>query len=308
MSGRFLVLALASCLSLAGYADGGEHNKGAAPTDSQAEVQREVEGTVRSFLSGFALATCTDPTPVSKFARDPMLYVLEKDVVTVSLQDYEEGVRSRACSWTSHTGGVDSVVVDALSRDIAVAAWTYHDEIQLKTGEALKTTGAVLMTLVRTADGWKITSTKSSEIHPPSERASMDDSRLKEFGTKYTAAWCSQNAASVAAFFAESGSLKINDAAPSVGRTAIAEAAQGFMTAFPDMVVAMDAVSGDRDHATYRWTLTGTNTGTGGTGKAVRISGHEEWTLGADGLIAESQGHFDEADYQRQLNAGTGRR
>jgi len=136
----------------------------------------------------------------------------------------------------------------------------------------------------------------------------MDDSRLKEFGTKYTAAWCSQNAASVAAFFAESGSLKINDAAPSVGRTAIAEAAQGFMTAFPDMVVAMDAVSGDRDHATYRWTLTGTNTGTGGTGKAVRISGHEEWTLGADGLIAESQGHFDEADYQRQLNAGTGRR
>ncbi len=75
------------------------------------------------------------------------------------------------------------------------------------------------------------------------------------------------------------------------------------MTAFPDMVVAMDGISLDRDRALYRWTLTGTNTGPGGTGNAVRISGYEEWTLGADGLIARSNGHFDEADYLRQLNA-----
>jgi hypothetical protein len=76
------------------------------------------------------------------------------------------------------------------------------------------------------------------------------------------------------------------------------------MTAFPDMVVRMDAVSLDGDHAVYRWTLTGTNTGPGGTGKTVRISGYEEWTLGADGLIAKSLGHFDEAEYQRQLQVG----
>lgn len=134
----------------------------------------------------------------------------------------------------------------------------------------------------------------------------MDATQLTEFATAYTAAWCSQNAASVAAFFAEGGSLKINDAAPAAGRTAITEAAQGFMTAFPDMVVAMNGTSLDGHHAVYRWTLTGTNTGPGGTGNAVRITGHEEWTLGADGLIAVSKGHFDEADYQRQLNAGSG--
>ena len=129
----------------------------------------------------------------------------------------------------------------------------------------------------------------------------MDGIELKEFGAKYTAAWCSQNAASVAAFFAESGSLTINDGAPSVGRTAIAAAAQGFMTAFPDMVVTMDSVSLDGARAVYRWTLTGTNTGPGGTGKAVRINGHEQWTLDEDGLIAESRGHFDQAEYGRQL-------
>jgi hypothetical protein len=127
---------------------------------------------------------------------------------------------------------------------------------------------------------------------------------LEEFGRKYTAAWCSQNAASVAAFFAEGGSLKINEGPPSVGRTAITAAAQGFMTAFPDMVVTLDTVSGEGDHAIYRWTLTGTNTGPGGTGKAVRISGFEEWTIGSDSLIAESKGHFDEAEYQRQLKIG----
>ncbi len=132
----------------------------------------------------------------------------------------------------------------------------------------------------------------------------MDIAKLQEFARQYTAAWCSQHAASVAAFFAEGGSLKINDGAPSVGRTAITAAAQGFMTAFPDMVVAMDGVSLEGAHAVYRWTLTGTNTGPGGTGKAVRISGFEEWTIGTDGLVAESNGHFDEAEYQRQLRIG----
>jgi SnoaL-like domain len=134
-----------------------------------------------------------------------------------------------------------------------------------------------------------------------STEATMEVAKLREFGTKYTAAWCSQNAASVAGLFAESGSLKINDGAPSVGRAAVSAAAQGFMTAFPDMVVTMDSVSLDGGRAVYRWTLTGTNTGPGGTGRPVRISGYEEWTFDADGLIAESKGHFDEADYNRQL-------
>jgi uncharacterized protein (TIGR02246 family) len=131
----------------------------------------------------------------------------------------------------------------------------------------------------------------------------MDASRLSEFATRYTAAWCSQDPSRVAAFFAEHGSLTINAGAPAVGRAAIAGAAQGFMTAFPDMVVSLDGTSFYEPRAIYRWTLTGTNTGPGGTGRAVRISGHEEWTFGADGLIAESKGHFDEAEYRRQLAA-----
>src|SRR5215467_14013450 len=132
----------------------------------------------------------------------------------------------------------------------------------------------------------------------------MDVAKLQEFGKKYTAAWCSQDATRVAAFFAEGASLKINEGVPSVGRTAITAAAQGFMSAFPDMVVTMDAVGVEGERVVFRWTLTGTNSGAGGTGQAVCISGYEEWTIGTDGLIAESKGHFDEAEYNRQLKFG----
>jgi hypothetical protein len=139
-----------------------------------------------------------------------------------------------------------------------------------------------------------------------SEKVPMDAAQLEEFAAEYTAAWCSQDPASVADFFAEDGSLKINDGAPSVGRAAIAADAQSYMTALPDMVLTMDGATLDGTHAIYRWTLTGTNTGPGGTGNAVQISGFEEWTIGANGLIAESKGHFDAAEYERQLQVGFG--
>lgn len=138
----------------------------------------------------------------------------------------------------------------------------------------------------------------------PALEAQMNADELQDFASRYTAAWCSQDAASVAAFFAEDGSLTINDGVPAIGRQAIAADAQGFMSAFPDMIVAMDELVVDGDRAVYHWTLTGTNTGPGGTGNPVRISGYEEWTIGADGLIAQSLGHFDAAEYQRQLDAG----
>jgi len=134
-----------------------------------------------------------------------------------------------------------------------------------------------------------------------SKDAPMDHARLQAFATRYTAAWGGQDAARVASFFAEHGSLRINDAEPSVGRPAITAAAQGFMTAIPDLVLVMDSLNVSGKQVIYGWTLTGTNTGPGGTGRQVHISGYEEWTIGADGLIAASLGHFDEAEYKRQL-------
>ncbi|MBB5340355.1 nuclear transport factor 2 family protein [Tunturiibacter gelidoferens] len=129
-----------------------------------------------------------------------------------------------------------------------------------------------------------------------------DPSELRDFAARYTDAWCSQDAASVAAFFAANGSLRINDGAPAVGRTAIAEVAQSFMVAFPDLRIVMDDLSIQDDQVIYHWTLTGNNTGPGGTGQPVRISGSETWQIDSDELIASSQGRFDSAEYNRQLD------
>ena len=132
----------------------------------------------------------------------------------------------------------------------------------------------------------------------------MGPDELADFARRYTAAWCSQDPASLAACYAPDGSLTINGGTPSVGTHAITDAARGFMEAFPDMQVLMDGLR-IGDHAIeYHWTLAGTNRGPGGTGNRVRISGHEEWTFGEDGLLAESQGHYDAAEYERQVAEG----
>jgi len=124
---------------------------------------------------------------------------------------------------------------------------------------------------------------------------------MREFAGRYTAAWCSRDADRVAAFYSTDGSLSVNGDVPAVGRGAIAELAQSFITAFPDLHLIMDRLVMHEQAVEYHWTLTGTNTGPGGTGNRVRISGLERWRVGTDGLIAVSQGQFDSADYRRQL-------
>jgi predicted ester cyclase len=72
------------------------------------------------------------------------------------------------------------------------------------------------------------------------------------------------------------------------------------MRDFPDMVVTFDTLEPQSNATAFHWTLTGTNTGPDGTGKRVRISGYELWTIDENGRIAESKGHFDSAEYERQ--------
>ena len=79
--------------------------------------------------------------------------------------------------------------------------------------------------------------------------------QVRVLAERYTAAWCSRDASRVADYYASNGSLSINDDAPAAGRSTITEAAQGFMTAFPDMKVLMDGLLVYGDRAVYQWTL-----------------------------------------------------
>jgi uncharacterized protein (TIGR02246 family) len=132
----------------------------------------------------------------------------------------------------------------------------------------------------------------------------LDPEQLRRFAEDYTVAWCSLDPARVAAHFAPDGSLAINGGTPAVGRDAITATAAGFYSALPDMQVYLNDLVVRGDRVEYHWTFTGTNTGPGGTGKAVRVVGYEEWTISPDGLIAASSGHYDAAEYARQLEEG----
>jgi len=127
-----------------------------------------------------------------------------------------------------------------------------------------------------------------------------DQGRVHELARSYTEAWCSHDPARVAEHFTPGGTIAINGGEP----TEIAEVARSFMSAFPDIQVYLDDVVVRNESVEYHWTFTGTSTGPGGTGKRVRISGFEEWTLGDDGLVAESKGNYDQAEYDRQLAHG----
>ena len=82
----------------------------------------------------------------------------------------------------------------------------------------------------------------------------------------------------------------------------IADVAEAFIAAFPDIEVSMDDLVLREDGIVeYRWTFTGTSAE---TGKSVRIPGYEEWTIAPDGLISKSRGHYDQAEYDRQLQHG----
>jgi nuclear transport factor 2 (NTF2) superfamily protein len=126
-----------------------------------------------------------------------------------------------------------------------------------------------------------------------------DPRQIEELARSYTEAWCSRDPARVAAHYAPGGTIAINGGEPA----GIAEVAEGFIAAFPDIEVFMDDLVLSDDVAEYRWTFTGTSAE---TGKWVRIPGFEEWKIDADGRIASSRGNYDQAEYERQLREGAG--
>ena len=125
----------------------------------------------------------------------------------------------------------------------------------------------------------------------------MKSDQLTEFARQYALAWSSGDPEKVAAFYVNNGSISVNGGPP----TLIAEVARGFKRDFPDMVVTFDKLEPRGDRVAFHWTFNGTNTGRGGTGNKVHISGYELWKIDNNGLVAESNGHFDAADYDRQL-------
>lgn len=156
-------------------------------------------------------------------------------------------------------------------------------------------------TLLKENGIWKFLNISFTVNQIPEEIRKFD---LDIFARGYAQAWGSKRPEFVASYFAEDGSLRVNDGDPAIGRDEISKVAQGFMTDLPDMIVRYDSLVSKSNGMEFHWTLIATNSGPGGTGNKVKVSGFELWQIDDNGFIKSSQGHFPTQKYNRQIEFG----
>ena len=157
------------------------------------------------------------------------------------------------------------------------------------------------ITMMKDNDQWKLLSVAWTVHRIPEEEKAFD---LNLFTRNYAQVWGSNRPEFVAMFYDENGSLQINDGEPAVGRNAISNVAQGFMTRFPDMKVSFDSLVEKPNGKEFHWTFTGTDADPNGKGHKVKVSGFESWTMSEENLIKVSKGNFPTEEYNRQLEFG----
>ena len=176
-------------------------------------------------------------------------------------------------------------------------AFVWADAIMHSFGVA-RTNNIDNFTLIKENEEWKIINISFTNTRLPDEQRIFD---MEIFAKSYAQVWSGVRPEFVAMFFEEEGSLHVNDAAPAIGRDAIANVAKGFMTDLPDMVVRYDSLVTNATGTEFHWTLIANNSGPGGTGKKVKVSGFELWEMSENGRILSSKGHFPTEEYNRQL-------
>jgi len=218
----------------------------------------------------------------------------ESVITTMSIKDYFDGIKTRTQrpyfepvkEYTIHLNDDHLAFVRA---DATLYAYGVPQSHNMD-----------YFTLMKDNYSWKFLSLSYTATPIPEDEKVFD---LQIFGRSYAQAWCSQRPDFVSMFFAEDGSLTINDGKPAVGRNEISKTTESFMTAFPDIIVSMDSLVTTPKGTEFYWTFTGTNTGPNGTGKKVKIHGVEIWQI-ENGLIKESKGSFDTEEYERQVKYG----
>jgi steroid delta-isomerase-like uncharacterized protein len=134
----------------------------------------------------------------------------------------------------------------------------------------------------------------------------MERKELLQQADDIVAAWNRGDADGVAAFYRDDSEFR-DIAAPEVarGHQGARDAAQAYMTAFPDLHIEVRGIIADGDRFAQEWTATGTNDGElmglAPTGRRIEVLGCTVATFNDDGSVRYSQLYWDVAGLMRQL-------
>ena len=125
----------------------------------------------------------------------------------------------------------------------------------------------------------------------------LNPQKVAKLAADYTSAWNSKSADAVASFYAEDGSIIINNGDPWSGRSRVRDMAAGFYADVPDLTLTCDDVRCSGAHAIYVWTFTGHDAN---SGNPLTVRGWEKWEIDDNLKVKASRGWFDAEDYARQ--------
>ena len=286
------ILILISCQPLPSEPESGSKSEIAETDKTWTAEELELQSVVERFLTvagNFDLAAMD--SLITEKANLGIGIMRDGEWVTsvITIEEYFESVRNRAelrpfyepvRKWTIEVnqGQLAFVGADAVLYRFGVPLSRNND----------------YFTLIRQGGEWKFMNLSFTNLPLSPDSVSFSP---EAFARGYAQAWSGIRPEFVAAFFAEDGSLRVNDGEAAIGREAIAGVARGFMTDLPDMVVRYDSLINTPAGTEFHWTLIATHAG---TGNPVNVSGYEEWQL-EEGRIKTSQGHFPSDEYQRQV-------
>jgi len=127
--------------------------------------------------------------------------------------------------------------------------------------------------------------------------------KLKPLVDKYVEIWNSGNVTDLDAIVASNSVYHSNQSADVNGIDGLKKVISGFRAAYPDLKLVVDDGVYAESESAGRWTLTGTNTGSGempATGKRVKIWGISMLHF-ANGKITEEWVGFDNQSLMEQL-------
>ncbi len=126
----------------------------------------------------------------------------------------------------------------------------------------------------------------------------IDLATAQAIATAYTADWNSGDPQAVAAHYAATGRIVINNGSPWEGRAGIAAMALGYYADLPDLTLSCDGVRVAGAHVVYLWTFTGHHSG---TKNPLRSSGGRNGTWTTTARSPRRGGWYDGSDYARQV-------